>query len=53
MAAAEHRWEWTLPDGAKVSATLDADERVESVFVGGRLVSEAPRGSKPDGHVLE
>lgn len=49
----EHRWEWTLPDGAKIAATLDAQEKVESVFAGGRLVSEAPRGSKPEGHVLE
>lgn len=53
MAAVEHRWEWTLPDGVRIAATLDPSERVESVFVGDRLVSEAPRGSKPDGHVLE
>lgn len=53
MTAAEHRWEWTLPDGVKITATLDPDERTESVFVGGRLASHAARGSKPDGHVLE
>lgn len=52
MSSPAHRWEWTLPDGVKVAATLDAAERMESVFVGDRLVSEAPRGTKPDGHVL-
>ena len=53
MTTAEHRWEWTLHDGAKVAATLDPDEKIESVFVGGRLVSQGARGSKPEGHVLE
>lgn len=53
MTAVEHRWEWTLHDGAKVAATLDPEEKIESVFVGGRLVSQGARGSKPDGHVLE
>jgi hypothetical protein len=53
MAEADHRWEWTLPDGAKIAATVSHDERIESVFVAGRLVSEARRGSKPEGHVLE
>lgn len=53
MTATDHRWEWTLHDGTKVAATLDRDEKIESVFVGGRLASEAARGSKPDGHVLE
>jgi hypothetical protein len=53
MASADHRWEWTLPDGVKISATLDPDERTESVFVGNRLASEARRGSKPEGHVLD
>src|SRR5688572_15207228 len=50
---ADHRWEWTLPDGVRIAATLDPDERVESVFVGERLVSQAPRGTKPAGHALE
>lgn len=53
MSAADHRWEWTLRDGVKIAATLDPDERLESVFVGGRLVSQAARGSKPEGHVVE
>lgn len=42
-----------MPDGTKVAATLDPDEKIESVLVGGRLASEAARGSMPDGHVLE
>jgi hypothetical protein len=53
MAAPDHRWEWTLPEGVKIAATLDAGERVESVFVGDRLASQAPRGAKPAGHSLE
>ena len=40
-------------DGVKIAATLDPTEKTESVFVSGRLVSEAPRGTKPEGHVLE
>jgi hypothetical protein len=53
MTSADHRWEWVLPDGVKVEATVDAADTLESVFVGGRLASQAPRGSKPEGHVLE
>lgn len=53
MTVADHRWEWTLPEGVKVAATLDASERTESVFVNGRLVSQGSRGSKPDGHALD
>jgi hypothetical protein len=49
----EHRWEWTLPDGAKIAATLDEDANVESVFVGTRLASQAARGRKPEGHALD
>jgi hypothetical protein len=53
MTSADHRWEWRLPEGGKVEATLDAADKIESVFVDGRLVSQAARGSMPDGHVLE
>ena len=53
MSSADHRWEWTVPDGTKIAATLDPEEKIESVFVGGRLASQAARGSKPEGHVLE
>lgn len=48
----EHRWEWLLADRVAVAATLDAATRVESVFVQGRLVSQAARGTKPEGHAL-
>lgn len=48
----EHRWEWTLPGDARVAATVDPASGVESVFVDGRLVSSAARGTKPDGHVF-
>jgi hypothetical protein len=45
-------WEWTLPTGQKVVAKADAATRVESVFLGPRLVSRSPAGGKPEGHVL-
>jgi hypothetical protein len=48
----EHRWEWTLPGGAQVAATLDPATGIESVFLGGRLVSSGARGAKPAGHVF-
>lgn len=51
-AAEDHRWEWTLPSGVRMSATVDSAGSVESVYVAGRLVSQAPRGSRPEGHVL-
>ena len=48
----EHRWEWTLPGDAQVAATLDPSSVVESVFLDGRLVSSAARGTMPGGHVF-
>lgn len=48
----DHRWEWRLPSGVGITATLDASEQTESVYVEGRLVSQAPRGGRPAGHVL-
>lgn len=46
------RWEWRLPGGERAVATLDTTTDTESVFLDGRLVSNAPRGAKLDGHVL-
>jgi hypothetical protein len=48
----EQRWEWTLPGDTQVAATLDATSAVESVYVDGRLVSQAARGTKAEGHVF-
>lgn len=48
----EHRWEWTLPGDAQVAATLEPASGIEEVFVGGRSVSRAARGTLPDGHVF-
>lgn len=48
----DHRWEWRLPSGVVVEALVDAGERTESVLVGGRVVSQAARGAKPEGHAL-
>lgn len=44
------RWEWTLANGARVAAEIDGTQGRELVLVGGRIASEAPRGTKPDGH---
>jgi hypothetical protein len=48
----EHRWEWTLPGDARVAATLDPASGIEEVFLDGRPVSRAARGTLPDGHVF-
>jgi hypothetical protein len=48
----EQRWEWTLPGDVEVAATLDPATGVEEVFVDGRSVSRAARGSLRDGHVF-
>jgi hypothetical protein len=48
---AEARWEWRLPGGERVAATLDRESGVESVLVGDRLASQCPRGAKPEGHL--
>ncbi|HSO39135.1 MAG TPA: hypothetical protein VLT33_41700 [Labilithrix sp.] len=44
------RWEWTLANGARVAAEIDKAKSVERVLVGGRVASEAARGTKADGH---
>lgn len=46
------RWEWRLPGGERVSATLDTETGTEAVFVDGNLVSKGARGAKPEGHVV-
>lgn len=48
----ELRWEWQLPGGPRVAATLDVAAAVESVFVGDRRVSRGTRGAAPGGHVV-
>lgn len=44
------RWEWTLANGGRVAAELDATDSRELVLVGSRVVSSAPRGERVDGH---
>ena len=44
------RWEWALANGGRVAAEIDAAQGRELVLVGGRIASEAPRGTKTDGH---
>ena len=46
------RWEWTLANGARVAAEIDKTQGRELVLIGGRIASEAPRGTKPDGHLV-
>ncbi len=46
------RWEWLLPDGRRVAATLEDDGR-EVVHLGERVASEGPRGAHAAGHVVE
>ena len=48
----DNRWEWTLPGDARVAATLDPSSGIEEVFVDGRSVSRAARGTLRDGHVF-
>jgi hypothetical protein len=45
-------WEWLLSDGVTVRASLDRRRDIESVWIGPRLVSRAPCGAKPEGHVI-
>jgi hypothetical protein len=45
------RWEWVIPSGEEINATLDAAGQ-ESVYLGPRLVSRAPAGERPHGHVV-
>ena len=44
------RWEWTLANGGRVAAEIDPKQGRELVLVSGRIASEAPRGTKIDGH---
>jgi len=46
------RWEWRLPGGERVTATLDTTTGTEAVLVDGNLVSKAARGTKSEGHVV-
>ena len=45
-------WEWELADGAKIIARLEMPERIESVWLGPRLVSRSGAGGKGDEHVV-
>lgn len=45
-------WEWTLGASETVIARVDPKTRIESVYVGQRLVSRSGAGGKPEGHTL-
>ena len=51
---AHREWLWRLDDGTRVRAELDLSSRVESVYVGPRLVSRrAAAAALGDGHVID
>jgi hypothetical protein len=39
------RWEWILPVDTRITATVDGDHRVESVWVGDKLHARFPHGA--------
>jgi hypothetical protein len=46
------RWQWKLANGAAVDAVIDDETATETVSQGSHLLSQSPRGAKPDGHVV-
>lgn len=47
-----YRWEWVLPSGEGVAATLDPETGTEMVYLADALVSSSPRGLKKEGHAV-
>lgn len=45
-------WEWELADGVKITARLELPARVESVWLGPRLVSRSRDGGKGEDHIV-
>ena len=45
-------WEWDLPDGSTILARLELPARIESVWLGQRLVSRSAAGGKGADHVV-
>lgn len=43
-------WKWTLPSGKDVTASVDVSTLVETVRMGGRVMSRSSPGGSPDGH---
>jgi hypothetical protein len=49
----EHlRWQWTLANGGNVTAVIDAARGIEIVQQEARVLAEAPRGTRPEGHTV-
>jgi len=46
------RWEWCLPGGERVAATIGTTTDTESVVFDGVLVARTSRGAKPEGHLV-
>ena len=45
-------WEWDLADGSTILARLELPARIESVWLGQRLVSRSAKGGKGADHVV-
>ena len=45
-------WEWELANGGKIVARLELPARIESVWLGPRLVSRSGAGGKGADHVI-
>jgi hypothetical protein len=46
------RWQWVLANGGAIDASIDSDAGTETVSQEGRVLSQSPRGKRPDGHVV-
>lgn len=45
-------WQWQLPSGKDVVAQHNADTLVETIRMGGRVMSRSSPGGSPDGHAF-
>ena len=45
-------WEWGFPSGEVINASLEFPSRVETVFLGPRLISRSPPGGRREGHTF-
>jgi len=46
------RWQWTLANRGVVTAVIDPEALREMVSQDDRILSDGPRGSRPDGHAV-
>ena len=46
------RWQWRLANGGIVDAIIDNERKLELVTQRTKILSEAPRGGRPEGHTV-